>query len=255
MPFIKPFNRLYHYRSFDTVVKNILPDKKLRLGPLLNTNDPRENKSFIFAAASRVEIDIGNIDDRNKEISHALREDCKVLCFSDDTQNYHGYEMSRMWAHYGGNHKGVCLELDKGAFVDENATIVHPHLFKKIIYYQHQIKTPIQHRWVDYVAMQNHGKEKYIKEIFRPSHLDYLYFTKNREWESEEEIRLIHFSNNKADEFCSIKNSLKNIYLGLDFDDKNIQTLIDLCPTADIYKLEYHEVRMAPRLFYEGSKK
>lgn len=146
MAFIKPQNRLYHYRSFETSVKHILPVLKLRLNPLVNTNDT---------------------------------SDCKVLRFSEDDPNYFGYENSRMWASYGGNHKGICLEFDKSEFINEN---------------------------------------------------------------------------NSANEFFPIKKSLKNIYLGLDFDENNLQAIIDLCPHVDIHKLKFQEVRMCAELVYEGSK-
>lgn len=255
MAFIKPNNRLYHYRSFDTAIKHILPEHKLRLGLLVKTNDPRENKSFIFSTKFKTDIDIGPLNERNKEISDILRSDCKVLSFSNDSADYFGYESSRMWAYYGSNHQGVCLEFDKSEFINENSSLIKKELLRDIKYYQFSIKTGIIHKVIDYNEINLIGKEKYLKEKFRLLNLDYLYFTKNKEWESEAEIRLIHFSNNITDEFCSIKNSLKNIYLGLDFDEKNLQPLIDLCPNVDIYKLEFNEVRMAPKQLYNGCNK
>jgi hypothetical protein len=145
MAFIKPKNRLYHYCSFETSVKYILPELKLRLNPLVTTND---------------------------------QSACKVLCFSEDDPNYFGYESSRMWTSYGGNHKGICLEFDKNEFINEN---------------------------------------------------------------------------NPSDEFCSIKKSLKNIYLGIDFEDENLQAIISLYPYADIYKLKFHETRMVAKTVYGGN--
>ena len=211
MTFIKPQNRLYHYRSFDTAVKYILPDLKLRLSPIVNTNDPRENKSFIFAAISNAGLDLAELNKRNEEISKTLRDDCKVLCFSDDNPPYFGYEMSRMWAYYGGNHQGVCLVFDKTEFINENKTVINAEYLRNINYFKFDIKKEYTHKTVDHIEMEKLGKEKYIKEVFRPTNLEHLYFTKNKEWDSETEIRLIHFSSNPEDEFCSIKNSLKNM--------------------------------------------
>jgi hypothetical protein len=222
---------------------------------MANTNDPRENKSFIFASISNTRLDFTELNKRNEEISKILREDCKVLCFSDDNPNYFGYEMSRMWAYYGGNHQGVCLEFDKTEFIIENKTVINADYLKNINYFQFDIKKEYRHKTVDHVEMEKLGKEKYIKEVFRPANLEHLYFTKNKEWESEAEIRLIHFSSNPADEFCSIKKSLKNIYLGVDFDDNNLPTIIDFCPHIDIYKLIFNEVRMGTELIYKGSMK
>jgi len=253
----KPFNdkghknRIYHYCKFRTAVDYILPSLKLRVNPLTNTNDPRENKSFIFSGASGPGIEIGNIMDRNEEISKILRDDCKVLCFCEDTPyDMFGYELSRMWALYGDNHKGVCIELDKEVFIEENN--IDPKLFKNIQYYQFDIKKQFDFKLVDYNAVHAYGAEKYVKEFFRPTHLDHLYFTKNKEWDSEHEFRLIHFSTKTGDEFCSIKNSIKNIFVGVDFEEINLDSLINVSPQVDISKLKFLHVRMRPTEIYKG---
>lgn len=256
MPFIKPNNRLYHYRSFDELTKYILPEFKLRLSRITNTNDPRENKSFIFAAYTSSGIANEELEKVNEEISDILREDCKFISFSDDDSEakYCGYEKSRMWAYYGGNHEGVCLGLDKEEFIIENQSVIDTKNLRKIDYFKLDLEQGYEFKTVNHILLEEIGREKYIKEVFRQDNLRHLYFTKNKEWESEDEIRLLHFSSNTADEFCSIRNSLKNIYLGVDFDENNLQKLIDMCPRVDIYKLEFQEVRMKPNLLYEGSK-
>lgn len=257
MAFTNPFdgkgakNRIYHYCKLSTAIDYILPSMNLRISPMKNMNDPRENKSFIFSGVAGPETEIGNIMDRNAEISKILREDCKVLCFCEDIPyDMYGYELSRMWALYGDNHKGVCIELDKDAFILENN--IDPTLFKNIQYYQFDSKNQFNYKIVDYNALQAHGLEIYIKEHFRYTHLDYLFFTKNKEWESEYEFRLVHFSKNPNDEFCSIKNSIRNIYVGVDFEENNLDNLIKSCPQIDISKLEFFDVRMSPKEIYKG---
>jgi len=249
--FVKPNNRLYHYRTFEVFVKYIAPELKLRLNSINKTNDPRENKHFNFASTSKKTIP--NLLNSNKKVSKILRQDCKVLCFSDDNVNYHGYEMSRMWAYYGENHKGICLEIDKHEFINENKEFINPNLLRKIRYKQQRVHSEQKFINVDYTNIKKGELEKYLKTTFRRKHLKHLFFTKNKEWQSEEEIRLIHFSNEIKDEYCSIKNSLKKIYLGVDFDEKKIPILIKLCPNVNIYKLEYAEYRMIPRLRHEGN--
>ena len=257
MAISKPFNnkgdknRIYHYCKLRTAIDYILPTLKLRISPLINTNDPRENKSFIFSGAAGPGIEIGNIMDRNEEISKILRNDCKVLCFCEDIPyNMFGYELSRMWALYGDNHEGVCLELDREVFAEENK--IDPMLFKNIQYFQFDINKQFNYKLVDYNAMHTHGPEKYLKDVFRHTHLDFLYFTKNKEWDSEYEIRLMHFSTNPTDEFCSIKNSIKNIFVGVSFQEKNLDSLIKACPQVDISKLEFLDARMRPKEIYKG---
>jgi len=127
-----PENRIYHYCKLSTAIELILKDQRLLLSPIINTNDPRENKSFVFAANSLKIMDIGAMTNRNKEISEILRKDCKLISFSQDDKHLYGFESSRMWSYYGGNHQGVCLELDKKKFLEENEIIINPTLFKKI---------------------------------------------------------------------------------------------------------------------------
>lgn len=93
-----------------------------------------------------------------------------------------------------------------------------------------------------------------MQEDFRPKHLDYLYFTKNKEWESEQEIRLIHFSNKTGKEYCSIEKSLVNIFLGVDFHIGYLPSLVMLCPHIHISKLYFHGVQLLPKEIYWGKE-
>jgi hypothetical protein len=253
MTFTNPYNRLYHYRSLKTATEHILPKHKLRLGFLSDTNDPRENRDFIFSTVIENGVEIGNLAEKNKEVNRLLRADCKILSFSDDNENYYGYERSRMWVHYGESHKGICLELDKDEFLKENSDLINSDLLKPIRYFEFKIREKYDHITVHYKTNNKEEHERYIKNDFRHEHLEHLYFTKNKEWDSEAEIRLIHFSNNPEYEFVSIKKSLKNIYVGVDFDEANLPKLTSVCPNIDIYKLEFKEVRMTPVLLYEGN--
>lgn len=249
----KPGNRLYYYCSLETALNHILKHNQLLLSPIISTNDPRENKNFDFATTS-----MGNIDHTKvgSEISKAVRENCKVLCFTKEpNKSIWGFELSRMWAYYGARHKGVCLLLDKQKFLEENKHFINPKLFKEINYYEFDIDDPyLEPKMVDYIKMAEIGKKKYLDEIFIPDNVDYLYFTKNKEWDSEHEIRLIHHSENQENEYCSIIKSLHSIYLGVDFEKSNLASLINLCPHINIFSLEYKHVKLIPLLSYKAIK-
>ncbi len=242
MVFLKPGNRIYHYCKLSTALNFILPEMKLLLNQIIKTNDPRENKDFNFAATYWSSDNSSKLNNRNKEISQLLREDCKVLCFSTDYKHFFGSNLSSMWAHYGDNHKGLCLELDRNEFIKENKDKIQKGYFKEMIYYEFNPKLPIRHKMVDFTAVEDNNLKKYIKGDFRKKHLDYLYFTKNKEWNNEHEIRLIYFSNNDENEYCLIKKSLKNIHLGIDFEDKNLPIINTLANDKDIYKMKYGDV-------------
>lgn len=247
--FTLPPNRLYHYCKLNTALKLILPKRRLLLGSLRKTNDPRENKSFLFGAIYK--DDIGDLEARNREVTEILQSDCKVICFSTQNSNHWGYGFSRMWSLYGDNHKGLCIELDKEKFLEENSASIDRTLMRNIKYTEEGNTNP---RYINHVEIEKIGKETYLREVFRKQHLDFLYFTKNREWDSENEIRLLHFSDKPGKEYCYIKSSLVNIYLGIDFKKVYLQSLINICKDVDISELHYADGRLLPKLIHQAIK-
>lgn len=241
MAFIKPGNRIYHYCKLSTAIELILPKFKLLLNNIKNTNDPREYKEFVFAQRYLSTNEI-NLTDTNRQVSDLLREDCKVLCFSLDYKHFWGNAYANMWAHYGDNHQGVCLEIDRVEFIEENINKIKRKYFQKIKYYEFNIKEPIKHKIVDHTQIKDDNIEDYVKNEFRDKNLKYIYFTKNKEWQPERERRLLYFSKNTENEYCSIRKSLKNIHLGLDFKPQYIPAISELTPDKDLYQMKYSDV-------------
>jgi hypothetical protein len=110
---------VYHYTSRDSALQHILSGRKIRLGSLLKTNDPRETKSWTFSIAGSAVLPDSPIErkteiDKLKQIFEAakgIRGKCKVLCTSMDDPTYdqtfqalafhefkRGFGHSRMWA-------------------------------------------------------------------------------------------------------------------------------------------------------------
>lgn len=238
---------LYYYCKLETALEHILPKMQLLLSPIKNTNDPRENQSFQFCCISPPEHPLYNDSDWEQKVSSILRKDCKVLCFCADNENYSGYGYSRMWAYYGGNHAGLCLAIDTQRFIQENKHIIDINQLRRIHYIEHKRDEATSHKWVDFGRAEEIGDNKYIKEEFRQDHLQYLYFTKDKEWESEGECRLIHFSDVLDNEYCSLSDSLLGVYLGVDFHDTYIPAIKHLLPDKSISKLFYNHIRLDPR--------
>jgi hypothetical protein len=234
MPFLEAHNRLYHYCRLSTAINYILPTSRLLLNPIEKTNDPRENKNFVFKYCGRPVKTNSEKKILNSKYSRILRGDCKVLCFCQDTEGYLGCLLSRMWALYGDNHKGVCLELDKNKFVEENRKEYDFSLFRKIEYFKFDYSSIASNKKIDLLRLDSLGELKYLKDEFRKEHLDFLFFTKNSEWESESEVRLIHFSSNDNNEFCTIENSLTNIHLGINFRYSELNKIKRLINGRDI---------------------
>lgn len=241
-----PSTRLYYYCKLSTAIEKILPNRQLLLNPLGKTNDPREYKSFVFA---RKKMSIKELvyDRRSDEgISTLIRNNCKMLCFSTDYEDFFGYEYSRMWAYYADNHKGICIALNKERFIEENRNYIHPELFKDIKYYEFKVAKAEKHVEIDFEQIRSRGIYAYIVGEFRPKNIDYFFFTKDKEWESERECRLIYFSQSKVLEYCTINNCIDSIYLGIDFNKNYLAAIKDKVPNIEILHLDYKGVRLVP---------
>lgn len=233
-------NSLFHFTSLKIAVENILPTSKLKLGLLENTNDPRENKSFGFGAKN-AHFQVGReiIDHTywDGKITKLLRNMAKVICFSSDyeidNEWYDGFNLPRMWAQYGDNHKGICLDIDIELFKQENAKIFEKSILRSIIY-----ESDFEYPWVNYDRIREIGLKAYVQE-FKFSNLDYLFFSKHIDWQSEREKRLLFFSTSYKNEFVSIKKSLKRIILGIDFNNVYLPSIIKLSNGVTIEKINF----------------
>jgi hypothetical protein len=235
---------IYHYTKFENAIESILPNRQLLFNKLTNTNDPREYKSFIFAA-EYWNNNTQDIEAQNEINSTILRSDCKVICFSRMRTPFFGYEHSSMWAHYAGLHRGICLRINKKEFLTENKLIIKPKLFKNIRYIDFNINKMPDHKQVKY-PKDYEQLEGYLKGEFRNKYLDFLYFRKTKEWSTERETRLVYFSDSNENEFCSIKNSLSAIYLGLRFNQHYLPSVFKLTNQIPVFEFRYSDDRLIP---------
>lgn len=233
-------NFIYHFTRSEKAIFNIIPSGKLLLNSFEKTNDPREYKSFGFGSIN------GDFDETNlisefvaeqDRISKLIKKDCKVLCFCEDyfTEDewWDGFNLPRMWAQYGDNHRGICLEIDKQKFIEENKDILESDLtFFESIHYTNRDHYP----FVEFDKYRKQG-ELYLRDFIRANY-KYLFFQKNKDWETEHEIRLIHF-NNSEKKFCSIKNSLRRIITGIDFDKDRLRILAKISEGFKLSAADY----------------
>jgi len=233
---------LYHYTTIAKAIKYILPTKQLRLGKLNKTNDPRENKGLVFSHilekndTSKTHYDVFT---QNDEVNKKLLSGCKFFSFSTDSDLFKGYQLSSMWAHYGGNHKGVCLEFDYEKFLEENKHLNEDN-FRCITY-----KKPTNYNTENISIKSNEILNDKIEfDKFREKYKKELFFTKTIEWINEQEKRLLHFSDSPDYEFCKIEKSLTTVFLGIDCNHKYYKPRIKklLCnDDIKLWKLDYHQ--------------
>lgn len=172
-----------------------------------------------------------------KKFSTLLDEEhhkIKITCFSQE------YDNLLLWAHYGNNHKGVCLgyELDLD---DKNI------YFDKIIY--QEIETEIvgtKKPSLDIIDRQVQLAEKYLD-------LKELYLRKHKDWSYEKEYRMLHLDiNSKENYYKNIK--LKEVIFGIDTPKSDIELIKTIVKTGykeDLKEIKFYQMKQGKNLTLE----
>jgi hypothetical protein len=205
-------------------------------------NDPLESKSLFRMDDNRSYEKLGGPPRGriNKE-----KEKYNITCFTTD-KNYGkisipGWGLPKMWTHYGDNHKGICIVLNKDKFIKENYKIIK---FKGLVKY----KLKFDFLTIGVSNFETSNKNYYIDEFIN-THYKELFFQKHYDWRSESEFRIVSFETN----YCSIFESIEGIIYGLNTPLHKMDRLTDrldtegylyrderiLLPLIDCYQLSF----------------
>lgn len=214
---------LFHYTKFGSFLKiledlTLLPSSFGRLNDMNegNVSNMNMNKNFKVMYNAEKYID----------------ERCHILSFS---QNYdeHGFVQEgtnhpAMWAHYADNSDGVCIVIDKDAFIEKNKKVLNAHFYKFEDVEYDVFNTPNDDK-INYKAST---PEEFIKNNWKT-----LFFLKHKDWESEDEHRLFIMD---YDGKLSIDGCIKYIVLGrkVFLDDSRIKAIVDkvVDPASSCYR-------------------
>ena len=204
---------LFHFTKFESFLK-ILEDMTLLPSSFGNLNDMNE----------------GNVNNMNMNNNFLvmynaekyIKDRCRILSFS---QNYdiggfgqEGTNHPAMWAHYAENSNGVCIVLDKDAFVKKNKEVLGKHFYKfeDIVY---DIFNTPNDEVINYKA---NTPEEFIMYNWKA-----LFFMKHKDWENEDEHRLFIMDYNGK---LSIDGCIKYIVLGrkVFLDASRIKLIMDM---------------------------
>lgn len=214
---------LFHYTKFSSFLK-IMEDMTLLPSSFGNLNDMNE----------------GNVSNMNMNENFMvmynaekfIKEKCHLLCFS---QNYdicgfghEGTNHPAMWAHYAENSKGVCIVIDKEAFINKNKAILDSHFYKFEDVEYSLFNTP-KDTEINYEA---NTPEEFIMNNWKA-----LFFLKHNDWINEDEHRLFLMD---YDGKLSIDGCIKYVVLGrkVFLDDSRIKTIMDMVidPKSGCYR-------------------
>ena len=168
--------KLYHFTSFDTALK-IIESNHLRYGRLNNMNDIHENDKIVFVDANNHPLgkfpsDV--LDSLHDEI-YKYRQ---ISLTADDNEgDKDGFDLHQMWGLYADKGEGVCLIFDKKELEKGFGSAT---LHDRVSY----------DKTVDsyYISLSNTA-DKVSVEI--RGHANEIFFHKRREWEHEQEYRLL----------------------------------------------------------------
>lgn len=188
---------LFHYTKLDSL-KKIMEDLTLKPSSFARLNDMNE----------------GNV--QNMCLSHNfmvmyyaeeyIKKKCHIISFSQnyDIQGYgvEGTNHPAMWAHYADDSNGVCIVIDKDAFITKNNHVLSQHFYKVEDVEYSLFNTP-EYEDINYEAKT---PEEFIKNNWKS-----LFFLKHKDWANEDEHRLFIMD---YDGKLSIDGCVKYIVLG-----------------------------------------
>lgn len=180
--------RLYHYTSFDTFVK-IWLGQKLKFSDITLMNDICEaRKQF------STQVTYGFME--RFDLTQQLIKPYKQISFTKDYDSYtQGCMSPYMWGHYGVKNNGVCIEFAKDRISFKE------HMVSKSVVYKDNLK--IKHQ-IPY----NKNTEEEIRG-FLDENIEQIFFTKSKDWQGENEFRVI----SDKDDWLNIENSIKAVYV------------------------------------------
>ena len=248
---------LFHYTASHIAIEKILLSQQIKIGLIKHVNDPRESKDWALLpkiTAMQTDSSFEKQYIVNKEFTKIKQEEWKVVCFSLNAPRYKRHPESkvdegflygackpRMWAHYGENHKGVCLKFNGLKFdtqlrntvdgVDKNRKI----FCDKVKYVD--FGDTLDSSSIDYTELSEIGITKGLRKHLVKFHKQF-FLSKARDWETESEFRWLVYSESKEFELLPIKGIIEEVIVGFDFPRVYYPTLFELCELLDIHVRE-----------------
>lgn len=205
----------YKFQPINKLSLQNLNNQKVWVADPYLFNDPFEfslqDNFYIDSEGNGIQLK-GEEYEIRKEIEHELRE-YGVVCFSK------GYQNNLLWSHYTDNHEGMCLVFD----IDED---VGDKLFKV----DYTMDFPI----ID-LSPEAKQHDQRVKVVT----------TKSKEWEYEEEYRLVYMMKNFLNDY---RGKLVEIIFGCRATFDSIKMVASIARNNDS-QIKISRVRPQPNTF------
>lgn len=198
----KQTEKLYHFTSFDTALK-IIETNRLKFGRLNNMNDIHENDKLMFADANGQGIDEFPSDVLDTLYDEIYKYRQISLTADSEKGDKDGFDLHQMWGLYADKGEGVCLVFDKDE-LEKNYEMVNIH--------KGRVKYNKTQELESFVVSLSLHPETIPAEV--KSQISKIFFHKRKEWEHEQEYRLMkRCPNSVREEYLYLGHALKFVIL------------------------------------------
>lgn len=231
---------LFKYRECNDYTLDIFKTGKVHFSRPTDFNDPFDCKPIIdrnlvigwnafelfTAADGSIEthpLELQSSNDFLKEVYNNSFSQVGIFCVSARG------DCPQMWAHYAGNHQGLCLEFDAHLLTDSLG-----------------LRLKVHYDDIPYVIRS--GLEDMTEE-----EIIALFCSKQKEWEYEKEYRFIKqgCDMEKQMEYTFKKEALKAVYFGLRCSEENKNKYMRLCKENGFAHVKFYKMALAEDMTYD----
>lgn len=198
-------NILYNYTSINKNTIKLIRNHGLWFSHTNNFNDPVDPSIKLF--------------NRNSGEYDYLLDSIKVACLTTDNKN------SAMWGHYADKHKGICIEYDISPVLDKNN---NSFILRKINY--------------DRTAIINENIDNINNiELYDLNLLIDLFSIKSKEWEYEDEYRILYYDSKRIKNGLVVPLKIKSIYFGTETPEDDKELIRNIAEDIECYELKFDD--------------
>lgn len=183
-------SKLYHFTDLDAAC-SIIESRKLRFGKMYRMNDLIESNRIVFGRIVKNELSARELyaeEEMNKYQQVSFTQDQER-----DGIEYLGFDLHTMWGLYAEKGYGVCLVFDKKRLYLQEGDYSNDVKYQNFIPEDYEFK--------------NKTRAGIKSEIWRRR--EELFFFKRKEWEYEQEFRVIRRAENEDDdEYLDVSDAL-----------------------------------------------
>ncbi len=202
------YRQQYSYSEIEEFYKNFLRDKPNHSQSLAEILQNWGNNSSFIEQLNRV------FDKYRKELG--------VLCFSKNPENI------LMWSHYANNHKGIVYQFKPDLFLNAKTSSFNG------LPYKVEYPKDRSYELLSYAKTRKEKKDQFAKELL----------TKAKDWEYEEEYRMIDFEIFENDRNKNFKKeSLISIIFGVRTSDIEIDIMKYLCKKYSFSHIQFKKAQ------------